>query len=139
MLNPKGSVLNPLSSIFAANQGLHVLQCVAVCCSVLHCVAVWCSVLQSVAERCRVLQCVAEWNAQSKRQRPQPTFLHLCCQARSVFVAVCCSVLQCHAECCSMVQCVAMCCGVLQCVAMCCSVLQCIALKINVMNPLSSI
>ena len=48
---------------------LHMLQCVAVCCSVLQCVAeccsvsqsvaVCCSVLQSVAVCCRVLQCVA--------------------------------------------------------------------------------
>ena len=45
----------------------HVLQCVAVCCSVSQCVAVCCSVLQCVAVRCSVLQCVA----------------------------VCCSVLQC--------------------------------------------
>ena len=37
----------------------HVLQCVAVCCSVLQCVAVCCSVLQCVAVCCRVLPCVA--------------------------------------------------------------------------------
>jgi len=37
----------------------HVMQCVAVCCSVLQCVAVCCSVLQCVAVCCSVLQCVA--------------------------------------------------------------------------------
>jgi len=52
----------------------HVLQCVAVCCSVLQCVAVCCSVLQCVA-------CVA-----------------VCCSVLQC-VAVCCSVLQCAAAC----------------------------------------
>jgi len=37
----------------------HVLQCVAMCCSVLQCSAVCCSVLQCVAVRYSVLQCVA--------------------------------------------------------------------------------
>jgi len=37
----------------------HLLQCVAVCCSVLQCVAVCCSVLQCVAVCCGVLQCIA--------------------------------------------------------------------------------
>jgi len=45
---------------------------------------------------------------------------------REIFVAVCCSVLQCVAVCCSVLQCVAVCCSVLQCVAVCCSVLQCV-------------
>jgi len=44
-----------------------------------------------------------------------------------LFVAVCCSVLQCVALCYSVLQCVAVCYSVLQCVAVCCSVLQCIA------------
>jgi len=41
----------------------------------------------------------------------------------TVWVAVCCSVLQCIAECCRVLQSVAECCRVLQCVAVCCSVL----------------
>jgi len=56
-----------------------------------------------------------------------------------LFVAACCSVLQCAAVCCSVlqsrgrcdvmqcVQCVAVCCSVLQCVAVCCGVLQHVA------------
>ena len=37
----------------------HVLQCVAVCCSILQCFTVCCSVLPCVAVCCSVLQCVA--------------------------------------------------------------------------------
>ena len=44
-----------------------------------------------------------------------------------VFVAVCCSVLQCSSVFFSVLQCVAVCCSVLQCVAVCCSVLQLVA------------
>ena len=40
----------------------HVMQCVAVCCSVLQCVAVCCSVLKRVVVCCSVLQCVAVYN-----------------------------------------------------------------------------
>jgi len=43
----------------AAPDGVCVLQCVAVCCSVLQCAAMCCSVLQCVAVCCRVLQSVA--------------------------------------------------------------------------------
>jgi len=32
-----------------------------------------------------------------------------------IFIAACCSVLQCVAVCCSVLQCVAVCCSVLQC------------------------
>jgi len=49
----------------------HMLQCVAVCCSVLQCVAACCSVLQCLAVCRSVLQCAA----------------------------VCCRVLQCVAVC----------------------------------------
>jgi len=37
----------------------------------------------------------------------------------TVYVCVCCSVVQCVAVCCSVLQCVAVCCSVLQCVAVC--------------------
>jgi len=60
---------------------VHIMHCVAVCCSVLQCVAVCCSVLQCVAVCCSVLQCAA----------------------------VCCSVLQCAAVSCSVMQCNAVC------------------------------
>jgi len=63
-----------------------------VCCNVLQCVAVCYSELKYVA----VLS----------GDRP-----------RALYVAVCCSVLQCVAVCCSVLQCVAVCCRVLQCVA----------------------
>jgi len=43
-----------------------------------------------------------------------------------IYVAVCCSVLQCVAVCCSVLHCVAV-----QCVAVCCSVLQCVAVKFS--------
>jgi len=60
----------------------HVLQCVAVCCSVLHCVAV----------RCRVLQCVA---VLLKSNVSLIGSHHMCCSVLQR-VAVCC-VLQCVA------------------------------------------
>ena len=75
----------------------HMLQCVAVCCSVLQCTAVCCSVLQCVVVCCSVLQCVA----------------------------VCRSVLQCLAVCCNVSQCGAVC-SILPC-SVCCMVLQCVA------------
>ena len=53
-------------------------------------------------------------------------FVAVCCSVLQC-VAVCCSVLQCAAVCCSVLQCAAVCCSVLQCVAVCCSVLQCVA------------
>ena len=90
---------------------VHLLQCVAVCCSVLQRVgacAVRYSVLQCVAVRCSVLQGVAaRWRVSSVSQ----------------CAAVCCSVLQ-------RVQYTAVRCNVLQRVgacAVCCSVLQCVA------------
>ena len=44
------SVLQFVAACCSANMNeAHVLQCVAVCCSVLQCVAVCCSVLQCVA------------------------------------------------------------------------------------------
>ena len=45
----------------------------------------------------------------------------------TLFVAVCCNLLQCVAVRCSVLQCVAVCCSALQCVAVRCSVLQCVA------------
>jgi len=62
---------------------LHVLQCVAICCSALQCVAAWvcCSGWQCDSVWCSVLQ----WGA------------------------VCCSGWQCVAVCCSMLQWVAVC------------------------------
>ena len=47
----------------------HVLQCVAVCCSVLQCVAVRCSELQCVAVCCSVLQCVSRYDIHSMASR----------------------------------------------------------------------
>jgi len=87
----------------------HVLQSVAVCCSLLQCVAECFSVLQSVSVCCRVFQCVAEcfsvlqsvsvccsvgvWDT-----RRSHTPYHMCCDY------MCCSVLQHVAVCCSMLQ-----------------------------------
>jgi len=68
-----------------------------------------------------------------------------------LFVAVCCSVLQCAVVCsrdtydshtfvqskcllCSVLQCVALCCSVLHCVAVCCSALQCVAVCCSVLQ-----
>jgi len=49
-----------LNSVFVSKrEGLALLQCVAVCCSVLQCVAVCCSALQRLAVCCSALQCVA--------------------------------------------------------------------------------
>jgi len=115
----------------------HVLQCVAVCCSVLRCIPVSsCSncnivkrhLLQCVAVCCSVLQCVAVCRIVLQcLPVPTPTLSHRAC------VAVCCSVLQCVAVCCSALQYVSVltlatsslqaCCSVLQCVG---SVLQCV-------------
>jgi len=65
----------------------HVLQSVAVCCSLLQCVAECFSVLQSVSVCCRVFQCVAE------------------CFSVLQSVSVCCRAFQCVAECFSVLQC----------------------------------
>jgi len=54
-----------------------------------------------------------------------------------VFLAVCCSVLQCAAVCCSVLQCSVVwcvCCGVLRCFAVCCSVMQCVAMRGSVLQ-----
>ena len=72
----------------------HVVQRVAVCCSVLQCVAVCCSVL------------------------PRVTVIHYYCPPR------CQSCFSCSAVRCGVLQSVAVCCSVLQRVAMCCSVLR---------------
>jgi len=48
-----------MREILRPRESKHVLQCVAVCCSVLQCVAGCYRVLQGVAGCCRVLQCVA--------------------------------------------------------------------------------
>jgi len=53
---------------------------------------------------------------------------------RMLYVAVCCSVLQCAAVCCSVLQCVAVSCSVLQCVAVSCRVLQCVAVCCSVLQ-----
>jgi len=66
-------------------RSIHVLQCVAVCCSVLQCVAVCCCVLQCVTVCCSVKHATCH--------------LHM-------------DVLQCVAACCSVLQCVAVCCSV---------------------------
>jgi len=64
-------------------------------------------------------------------------FVAVCCSVLqcvcSVF-AVCCSVLQCTAACCCVLQCVAECYRVLQCIAVCCSVLQCVAVCCSVLQ-----
>jgi len=123
----------------------HMLQCVAVCCSVLQCVAVCCSVLN-------VLQCVAvccRWFLYTHIQdtiymQKQDTDVHTC-KYTHMCVAECCSGLLCDADvscirkhkirftckyktqmcthvaaCFSVLQCVAMRCSVLQGVAVCC-------------------
>jgi len=77
----------------------HVLQCVAVCCSVLQCVEVRCSALQCVAVCRSVLQRVAARCSVSQ------------------YVAVCRSVLWFVVGYCNVMQCVAVCCSVLQCVS----------------------
>jgi len=85
----------------------HVLQCVAVYCSVLQyvlrCAAVCCIMLQCAAACRSVLRCAA-----------------VCRSGQCV--AACCSMLQCVTVCCIVLQCVAVCCSVLQCVAVCCRV-----------------
>jgi len=43
---------------------------------------------------------------------------------RYVYVAACCSVLECGAACCSVLECGSACCNVLECGAACCSVLE---------------
>jgi len=84
-------VLQPASDPLSFPFSEHVLQCVAVCCSVMQLTPL--RSCASLFPRSCVLQCVA----------------------------VCCSVLQCVdvAVCCSVLMCVAVYCSVLQCVAMC--------------------
>ena len=55
---------------------------------------------------------------------------------RFLFLAVCCSVLQCFAVCCSVLQCVAVCCSVLRCVTVCCVVLQFVTVCCSVLQCL---
>jgi len=107
----------------ATNRG-HVappkVVCVAVCCTVLHCVALCCTVLHCVALCCRVSHCVAVCY-----QRPR----------RAAQCCLCCGVLHCVNEghvvptrlsVLQYVVYVAVCCSVLQCAAVCCSVLRCV-------------
>jgi len=94
---------------------IHMLWCVAVCCSVLQCVAVCCSVLQCVAVCCSVLQRVAVWCSVVQCGA-------MCCSVMQC-VAVCSSVLLHAAVCCIALQCAVVCCSVLQFAAACCSVL----------------
>jgi len=125
----------------------HVLQCVAVRCSVIleviyifcTCVVFFgvcecCSVLQCaavsyVAVCCSMLPCVAGRVRQCVCLVTLLVFIH-------IFIAACrvlqcrvlqCRVLQCAAVCCSVV-----CCNVLQCVAICCSVVCCSVLQCRV-------
>jgi len=109
---------------------VHLLQCVAVCCSVLQCVAVCCSVLQCVAVCCSVLQYVAVF---CTVQRPHPqqrpvntgTFSAVWYFVLQCVVAVCCSGVHCATPASAATTCLYwyICCSVLQCVvAVCCSV-----------------
>ena len=77
-----------------------MILCCSACCRVLQCVAVSCSV-------------VAGHNEDERTSNEA--------EIRYIYVAVCCSVLQCVAVCCSVLQCVAVCWSVLQYVAVCCS------------------
>ena len=56
------------------------------------------------------------------------------CSSGQVFVAVCCSVLQCVAVCCGVLYCVAVCCSLLQSAAMCCSELRYVVLCCSVLQ-----
>jgi len=116
---------------------------VCVCCSVLHWVALCCSVLQFIAS---VLQCLAVCcsvgavtdllvcGSGGSRARTH-TRRRACGTTPCVYgflfsflyVAVCCSMLQCVSFMCVAVRCRACLLCVLQCVAVCCSVLQCVA------------
>jgi len=103
-----------------------------ICCSVLH-------VLQCVAMRCSVLQCVAVCNMPWLKSNMRRMFWWCCYSIMHMLqcvAAVCCSVLQCVAVCnvpwlksnirrmfwwcyysiMHMLQCVAVCCSVLQCI-----------------------
>jgi len=79
----------------------HVLQCVAVCCSVLQCVAV-CYSVQCVASWCIVLQCVAVYCSVVLRTEEWGNQLHDVRDATHVY----CSVLLRVAACCGAFQCV---------------------------------
>jgi len=81
----------------------------------------------------QLFQCVAVYSGVFQHIQKRRCELHrVCCSV--LYVAVCCSVLQCAAVCCSVLQCVAVCCSVLQCVAVCCSVLQCAAVCCSVLQ-----
>jgi len=66
----------------------HVVQCVAMRCSLFQCVVLCCSVMQSAS------QCVAEYAAECFEDR-----FGVCCvlHCELQYVVVCCSVLQCVA------------------------------------------
>jgi len=79
---------------------LHVLQCIAICCSILLCGAERCYLLQSGAY---LLQC----GATCCKSLPKPVLraiAYVSCINEHALVAVCCSVLQSVAECCGVLQ-----------------------------------
>ena len=88
----------------------HLVDCVAVCCSVLQCVAVY---------RWPLFVCHHKWLGLSHWVE---------------CVAVCCNMLQCVAVCCMVLQGVKVRCSVLQCVAVSCSVLQCVSMRCSALQ-----
>jgi len=101
---------------------LHVLQCVAVSCTVLQCIAMCWSVLQFIERRlvCHYLQHAPGRLLQSRVAVSVGSVCVLQCVAVCVLQCMCVAV-----ACCSVLQC----CSALQCTAACCSVLQCDAVR----------
>ena len=100
-------------------------------CNKLHHTATHCNTLQHTVPPCQTLQHTANHcNTLWIKLTP----LSSDSESAAVYVAVCCSVLQCVVVCCSVLHCVAECCSVLQCVAVCCSVLQCVAVCCNMLQ-----
>jgi len=97
------------------SQGVDLLQCGAVCCSV------WQSVMWRVAVYKGVLECVIEWRIDLTR-----------CVYRKILT--CCSAMQCVAVRCSELQCMAVCCSAMQCVAVYGSVLQRVLARGNMLQ-----
>jgi len=120
----------------------HMLQCVAVCCSVLQCVAVcWmcCSVLQCVAGDFCIRTYKIRFTCKNKTQMCTHVNTHICvlqnvavgCYVMQMFLVYANTRYDLHANtrrrCAHMLQRVSVCCNVWQCVAVCCRVLQCVA------------
>jgi len=94
----------------------HLLQCVAVCCSVLQ-------QLQCSTMRMRLtLRNMFSWLSITSE--------YVCC----VNQGICCSVVQRVAACCSALQCAAVRCSALQCAAVRCSAVQCVAVRCSALQ-----